>query len=407
MSQLAVLGGAGIVLFAIALIVSILLHEGGHFLFARAFGMKATEFFFGFGPRLWSRFKNGTEYGFKAIPAGGYVKIVGMTPLEEVDPRDAPRAFYRQPGMHRFIVLVAGSLVHFMIATLLLLIVLMGVGVAVPKDTLTLDSVVPCVPKNNQSACTKDSAQKSPAAKAGLKPGDKITRFDGHRVTSWNQLTSRLEKSGGQKVHLTVRRGDQTRRVALTPARVRDVQSGKQIGYLGVQSRTEVDHYETLDPLSAYGRVGDVYVRQVGLIFQALGGLPAAIPQLFSPDRGDTKGGQVGSVVGAARMAGSLFGSDKPFRAKASYFLQMVESVNLFIGIFNMLPLLPMDGGHVAVLGWERLRAWFARKRGRPDPGPVDMAKLLPATTLVFVLLVGIGLLLVTADLVNPLASPF
>ncbi|MGH3096700.1 MAG: M50 family metallopeptidase [Streptosporangiales bacterium] len=405
MGQFAVLGGVGIVLFAVALIISIVLHEAGHFVFARIFGMKATEFFIGFGPRLWSRFKGDTEYGFKAIPAGGYVKIVGMTPLEQIDPADEPRAFYRQRPMHRFLVLIAGSLTHFLIAAVLLLIILMFVGIPVRTSTLTVEKVVPCVP--TAGSCSAGGSHASPAAKSGLRAGDRIVGFNGKRVDSWKQLTADLEKSGGQKVRLLVDRGGKTIKVTPTLATRRDPESGKRIGYLGVVSKQRIAQYQTYDPLDAYAMTGQIFVSQVGLIFQALGGIPAAIPQLFSPDRGSTKGGQVGSVVGAARMAGSVFGSDEPMRAKSAYFLNMVQSVNLFIGVFNLLPLLPMDGGHVAVLAWERLRAWWARKRGRADPGPVDMTKLLPATTLVFVLLVGLGLLLITADLVNPLASPF
>lgn len=401
MGQFAVLGVAGVVLFVLALVVSIVLHEAGHLLFAKRFGMKATEFFVGFGPRLWSRVRGETEYGLKAIPAGGYVKIVGMTPLEQLDPGDEERAFYKQKGVHRFVVLVAGSVTHFVIGFVLLLILLIGVGL--PIQTLSVQSISRCVPTTNAQAC--DSGGKpSPAARADLRPGDRIAGFNGNPVDSWAELSGKLQRHAGDRVTLALVHSGQTRRVHVRLAQVEDVRTGKQIGFLGVTSKTG---YQTYGPVDAAGLSGGVFVREIGLIFQAIGGIPAALPNLFSPDRGSTTGGQVGSVVGAARTAGNLFGSAEPMRAKVSSFLNMVQSVNVFIGIFNLLPLLPMDGGHIAVLFWERLRAWFARRRGRPDPGPVDMTKLLPATYLVFVLLVGLGVLLIAADVVNPLPSPF
>ncbi|HEX6445805.1 MAG TPA: M50 family metallopeptidase [Streptosporangiales bacterium] len=406
MSQFAVLGVTGIVAFCLALGFSVMLHEAGHFLFAKKFGMKATEFFIGFGPRIWSKVRGETEYGIKAIPAGGYVKIVGMTPLEELAPGDEARAFYRQRPWHRFVVLIAGSATHFLIGIVLLLVLVMGVGLPIQTQTLTMQAVSTCVPTTNEGDCAKGSPE-SPAAKAKLKPGDRITAFNGKPVKTWDEVSKDLRVNGGKKVTLTVTRNGTSRDVTVRLATVTDAASGKQIGYLGVVSKAEITGYQTYGPVDGAAAAGTFFVREIGLIFQTLGDIPAALPKLFSPERADSKGGQVGSVVGAARMAGDVFGSDTPGRAKASYFLNMVQSVNVFIGVFNLLPLLPMDGGHVAVLVWERVRAWFARRRGRPDPGPVNMNKLLPATYFVFVLLVGLGLVLVAADLVNPLKTPF
>lgn len=407
MSDIALLGWAGILLFIVALLTSIMLHEAGHYFFARKYGMKAPEFFVGFGPRLWSFRRGETEFGIKALPLGGYVKILGMTPLEELDPAEEHRAFYKQRPWHRFMVLVAGSLTHFVIGIVILLILLMAVGLPMKEQTLELQAVSKCVPTSNADASCASKSAKTPAWQAGIKPGDKITGMNGQPVKSWDQLSTKLRKFGGEKVTLTVERDGATRQVTTTLATVEDERTGKQVGFLGVTAGERISGYQTYGPLEAIGKTGQVFVLQIGLIFKTLGQLPAAIPQLFSEDRGSTQGGQVGSVVGAGRMAGSLFGSDDPGRAKASNFLNMLQSINVFIGVFNLLPLLPMDGGHIAVLFWERIKAWIARKRGRPDPGPVDMTKLMPLTYAVFVLLVGLGAVLITADVVNPLESPF
>ncbi|MQA01393.1 MAG: PDZ domain-containing protein [Streptosporangiales bacterium] len=407
MSDIALLGWAGILLFIVALLTSIMLHEAGHFVFAKKYGMKASEFFVGFGPRLWSFRRGETEFGIKALPLGGYVKILGMTPLEELDPAEQHRAFYKQKPWHRFMVLVAGSLTHFVIGIVILLILLMAVGIPMKEQTLELQAVSKCLPTSNASASCASDAGKTPAAKAGIKPGDKITGFNGAPVQSWDGLSKELRAHGGEKVTVTVERGGQTKELSTTLATVEDQQTGKQIGFLGVTAGERISGYQTYGPLEAVGKTGEVFVLQIGLIFKTLGQLPAAIPKLFSEERGETEGGQVGSVVGAGRMAGSLFGSDDPGRAKASNFLNMLQSINVFIGVFNLLPLLPMDGGHIAVLFWERIKAWFARKRGKLDPGPVDMTKLMPLTYAVFVLLVGLGAVLITADVVNPLESPF
>lgn len=406
MSNFLVLGGVGIAIFVVALVISIACHEWGHFFFARRFGMKATEFFIGFGPRIWSFKRGETEYGFKAIPAGAYVRILGMTPLEELDPVDQPRAFWRRKPMHRFLVLVAGSLTHFVIGIVLLLVLLMGVGVPIKGQTLEMARVSTCVPTSTAGGC-EEGAAKSPAVLGGIKPGDRVTAFEGRKVTSWEQLTDQLKARGGDRVTVTVERGGKTRDIPVTLATITDSETGKRVGFLGVTAGQRVTGYETWSPGEAVVMTGQVFVREIGLIFQTLVKIPGAIPKLFSPERGETQGGQVGSVVGAGRMAGSLFGSDEPTRAKASAMIDMLQGINVFIGVFNLLPLLPMDGGHIAVLFWERIKAFIARKRGRPDPGPVDMTKLLPATYVVFVLLVGLGVLLIAADIVNPLASPF
>jgi membrane-associated protease RseP (regulator of RpoE activity) len=177
----------GVAIFVVALLASIMLHEAGHFATARMFGMKATQFFVGFGRTVWSRQKGETEYGVKAIPAGGFVKIVGMTELEDVDPADEPRSFRKQPGWQRIIVLAAGSFMHFALAFVLLFVIAVGIGLATGSAGTTVGAVESCVPANVNLGCVKGDP-KSPATKAGVRVGDKIVSIAGIRVTSWTQM---------------------------------------------------------------------------------------------------------------------------------------------------------------------------------------------------------------------------
>ncbi|HEX7269451.1 MAG TPA: site-2 protease family protein, partial [Streptosporangiaceae bacterium] len=177
----------GILIFVGALLFSIMLHEAGHFVTAKKFGMKVTQFFIGFGQTLWSRRKGETEYGIKAIPAGGFVKIVGMTDMEDVDPADEPRSFRRQPGWQRIIVLAAGSFMHFVLAFVLLFALAVGIGLASPGTSTTVGAIDTCVPANLNAAC-KPSNPASPAKQVGIRAGDKIIAVAGTPVRGWNQM---------------------------------------------------------------------------------------------------------------------------------------------------------------------------------------------------------------------------
>lgn len=384
----------GVIAFVVALLVSITLHEAGHLVTAKKFGMKASQFFVGFGPTLWSRMRGETEYGIKALPLGGFVKIVGMTPLEEVDPADEPRAFYRQPGPQRAVVLAAGSVTHFLITFVLLLVVAMGIGIPGQTPTTTVGTISPCVPAKPSAGCTA-SDPPSPAAEAGLRPGDRIVAVDGTRVTSWDDLAATIERHPPSTTEVTVVR-DGERLTLRADLATRPEGSGSFLGF------TPSGGVQRLGPVDSVVYAGQKMGEMVVLVGQVLADLPSTIPHLFSEDRGESGGGAA-SIVGAAYISGQAIADDAPAREKALIFLSIIISLNLFVGILNLLPLLPMDGGHLAVLAFERARAGVARLRGRPDPGPVDMKKLLPATYAVVVLLVGFGVLLIFADIVNPL----
>ncbi|MGI5322351.1 M50 family metallopeptidase [Actinomadura nitritigenes] len=393
----------GAVAFVIALLVSVMLHEGGHLLTAKRFGMKATQYFVGFGPTLWSRTRGETEYGVKAIPLGGFVKIIGYTPLEEVDEADRPRAFYRQPAGRRAIVIAAGVVVNFVFAFLLLMAMAMTVGVRQPGTvTTTVDQVSTCVPARLQDGCG-GGRPASPAKAAGLHAGDRVLTFNGTRVADWDELRDAIDKAKpGQTVPVVVQRAGIQQPLTLR-MRLADV-GGEP--FVGLSARVVGSGYERTGPVNAAVFAGRAIGRTVRSMGQIVVDLPAAIPKLFTPERQSSPGGQVGSVVGATEVSGQIFSSHSTVRDKIALYLSLVVSVNIFLGALNVVPLLPLDGGHLAVVAYERLRVRFNAIRGRPDPGTVDMTKLMPLTYLAVLVLVGLGVLLILADLVNPLQMP-
>jgi membrane-associated protease RseP (regulator of RpoE activity) len=389
----------GWVIFLVALLFSVMLHETGHFVMAKKFGMKVTRYFVGFGPTLWSTRRGETEYGIKALPLGGFVKIIGMHSLDDVeDPADEPRSFRRKPAWQRIVVLCAGSFMHFVLAFLLIFSLALGIGIS-NDNTTQLGTVSTCVAANatqlNKGTCTA-SDQASPAKLAGLRVGDQVTAFNGKPVSNWTQLGDAIRKApAGSAATITVKRGGQTLTLHATLAAV----SGRSGAYLGIAPSVV---FQTASPVRAAQYAGSAFGQVLAGSAKAVAALPGALPKLFSKDRGSTAAGQVSSVVGAAEATGAAVAANVGWQYKVSFVLLLIASLNIFVGAFNMLPLLPLDGGHVAVIVWERIRAWFARLRGRPDPGLVDMAKVLPVSFSIFMVLMFFGVALVLADIVNP-----
>jgi membrane-associated protease RseP (regulator of RpoE activity) len=393
----------GWIIFIVAISASIILHEFGHFITAKKFGMKATQFFMGFGPTLWSVKKGETEYGIKAIPAGGFVKIVGMTSMDEVDPADEPRSFRRHPAWQRLIVLVAGSTMHFLLALVLLMAIPLAVGIE-NTSTTTVGGVVTCVPKTDESSCAQGEG-KSPAAQIGLRPGDSIVGFAGKPVHTWNQFTSDIRAEPiGARVSITVEQAGQrfTKEVTLakTATVTGDGQTGKNVAFVGVSQATV---FQRTGLPRAVTYAGSMFGQAVSETVGVVGSLPSAFDHLFAKNRSQTSGGDVTSIVGVGEITSQVVAAPAGWQSKAFLVLLIIVSVNIFIGLLNLLPLLPLDGGHVAVVLYERVRAWWARMRGRPDPGLVDMTKLIPVSLAVFALVIGFSLILIMADIVNPI----
>ena len=224
----------GWVIFIVALLFSVMLHEAGHFVTAKKFGMKVTRFFVGFGPTLWSTWRGETEYGIKALPFGGFVKIIGMHSLDDVDdPADEPRSFRRHPAWQRIVVLCAGSFMHFVLAFLLIFGLALGIGIE-NDNTTQLGTISSCVAANvtqlDNGICTA-SDQPSPAKLAGLQLGDKVIAFDGKPVSNWTQLGNAIRAvRPGSPVTITVVRDGKTLTLHTTLATV----SGRSGGYLGI-----------------------------------------------------------------------------------------------------------------------------------------------------------------------------
>lgn len=393
---------AGILITVAALIVSVMLHEFGHFLTAKKFHMKVTQFFLGFGTTLWSFFRGETEYGVKALPFGGFVRITGMTSMEEIDVADEPRSFRRQPGWQRMIVLAAGSAMHFLLALFLLFLLALAVGQP-NTNTNVVSSIAGCVPRsfhvleNSDNPCAGHTLGKSPAQLAGIKASDKIVSIDGAPTRTWYQLKVVLKQQPvGVPVPVVVQRDGHHITLDVTLAKI----PGDSTPYLGVDSAVV---YQRSNPVSAVGYAGSQFAGTLTSSASAIGRLPSALPDLFSKNRANTAAGQVGSVVGVGEVTGDVVQANLPWQAKVTLVLYVIASVNIFVGAFNLLPLLPMDGGHLAVVIFERIRAWFARLLRRPDPGLVDIQKLVPVSLLVFAVLVGVGTLLIAADIFNPI----
>ena len=391
----------GWVIFIVALLFSVMLHESGHFVTAKKFGMKVTQYFVGFGTTLWSTRRGETEYGIKALPLGGFVKIVGMTSMDEVDPADEPRSFRRHPAWQRLIVLFAGSFMHFVLALVLLFLLAAAIGLD-NDNTTQLGPVAACVPANAKAfengTCTA-SDRPSPAKAAGIQAGDKVVSFDGKPVSSWIALGNDIRSTPAHRtVPVVVLRDGHQVTLHVTLAAV----GGRSGSYLGVESTNVFERY---NPIRSVTYAGSMFGQVLTGSAKEIGSLPAAIPHLFAKNRSSTAAGQVTSVVGAGEITGDVVSASVGWQVKVDYVLLIVASLNIFVGAFNLLPLLPLDGGHVAVIVWERIRAWFARLRHRPDPGLVDMRKVLPVSFSIFMVIVFFSLMLILADIVNPVTS--
>ncbi|MFI9243297.1 M50 family metallopeptidase [Streptomyces sp. NPDC053086] len=421
----------GIVVFAVGLLVSIAWHELGHLSTAKLFGIRVPQYMVGFGPTVWSRNKGETEYGIKAIPLGGYIRMIGMFPpddqgrvsarstspwrgmiedarsaaFEELKPGDETRMFYTRKPWKRVIVMFAGPFMNLVLAIGLFFTVLMGFGIQ--QQTTTVASVSPCSIEQSEHRDTcKKSDPVSPAAKGGLKAGDKIVSFDGVPTGNWNTLSDLIRDSAGKNVAIVVDRKGQemTLHTTITTNKVaRKDSSGQytdgyvEAGFLGFSAATGVVRED-------FGGSVSWMTDRVGDAVDSLAALPAKIPALWDAAFGDgprEPDSPVG-IVGAARITGDIATLDIPASQQVAMFVMLLAGFNLSLFLFNMLPLLPLDGGHIAGALWEALRRNVARVLRRPDPGPFDVAKLMPVAYVVAGIFVCFTILVLIADVVNP-----
>jgi len=378
-----------VVAFCMAMVAVVMIHEAAHFAAAKWAGMKATEFFFGFGPRLWSIRRGETEYGIKAIPFGGYVKIIGMSNLDrDIDPADEPRTYRQASYPKRMLVALAGVITHFVMAFLLLVLLLSAVGVPnYDKPSLTIGNL------------SRLDTGASPALDAGFRVGDRIVSVDGVTVSRWEDVPPLIRQNAGRPIPFVVERDGAPVNLTATPATLEA--NGQTRGFIGVGPKPTV---ERLDPVAASSRaVSDIWKLSTGSL-KALGSFfaPSSLRdyagQLTNANSGTRAAGddeRFVSVVGVARIAGQA--------AESGIFnvVYLLVLLNIFIGIFNLVPLLPLDGGHVAIGTYERLRSRGGRRYH------ADVGKMMPVAVTVIVILVLIGVTSIYLDIVKPVANPF
>jgi len=376
-------GKLPIFVFVVGIVGMVMIHEAGHFVTAKWSGMKVTEFFFGFGPRLFSTRKGETEYGIKALPLGGYVKIVGMSNVErDIDPADESRTYRQQSYPKRMLVAVAGVATHFVMAFFLLFLIWAVIGVPQLKPEV--------------GSISKLETGPSPAEQAGFALGDRVLSVDGNRVKDWESLPPYIQANAGRPLTFEIVRNG--RPVTLTATPVDRDPTEATSGFIGIGA---TPYNERQDVISAAGRsVKDIWNISITSV-QALG-------SFFTPGSIGDYAGQLGgdeskaneearflSVVGVGRLAGQA--------AESGYFnlIYLLVVLNLFVGIFNLVPLLPLDGGHMAIATYERLRSRGGRRYH------ADVSKMMPVAFAVVMVLVLIGISALYLDIVDPIENPF
>jgi membrane-associated protease RseP (regulator of RpoE activity) len=364
-----------------ALILMIMLHELGHFVMAKRAGMKVTEYFLGFGPRLWSMRRGETEYGVKAIPAGGYVRIIGMSSADVVDPADEERTYRAKPYRHRLGVAVAGSTMHMIIAAILLFIVLAAVGI--PSRPPIIAQIV----------------ADSPAQNSDFRVGDRIVAVNGTPVKTWDDIPDYVQSHGEGDLVFTVVRKDTGERVSVNLRPKMVSEGGREVPRIGIGTDRSTIVYDTEPVPTALRRTATDMPKFMWETVKALGGLfsPNGIEnysELLQGKKDANQNNRLMSPVGVAKVAGDAVESGW------YWVLMLLFSINVFVGIFNMVPLLPLDGGHVAIATYEKIASSIKGRRVQ-----VDVTKLMPITAAVLAVLVILGLSALYLDIVRPVSG--
>ncbi|HEU0213674.1 MAG TPA: site-2 protease family protein [Jiangellaceae bacterium] len=433
----------GILAFAVGLMLSIALHEIGHLVPAKLFGIKVTQYMVGFGRTVWSRRRGETEYGYKAIPLGGYVRMVGMFPpepgddprrlrkastgpfqalvedarrvaKEEIQAGDEDRVFYRKAWWKKLVVMLGGPAMNVLIAAVLAGGVLMIHGQAELRPVVSEVSACVIPVADGDRACTADDPP-TPAAEAGFQAGDRLVSFAGVQISSWSDAQELIRSQQAGPVDVVVERNG--REVTLTPDLVTTERRAlgeaeadgfrpptdelETVGFLGVAPTQEV---VPQDLGGAVAWIGDFAVATA----QAVISIPERMVGVWDAAFGGGErevDGPIG-IVGAGRIGGEIATLDVGVADRVASFVLLLASFNMAIALFNLIPLLPLDGGHAAGAIWEGIKRGWARLSGGPMPRPVDVAKALPLAYGVATLLIGMSVLLLYADIVNPVRLP-
>jgi membrane-associated protease RseP (regulator of RpoE activity) len=442
----------GVLVIAVGIALSIALHEIGHLVPAKRFGVKATQYMVGFGPTIWSRKRGETEYGVKAIPLGGYIRMIGMFPpkpgdpegllrasstgrfsqlmdqarqdsMEEVQPGDENRVFYKLSVPKKVVVMLGGPVMNLLIAAVLLTGITTLYGVSVAQDGALVMSVSECVvpaataPAAGQPQTCAADAPKTPAYQAGLQPRDTIVAVGGTPVRPGLSLGDLVQPRSEQATTITYSRDGTERTVTVTPVRNTVAVVGadgkpvldatgqvvtKEAGFLGVTTSTPTA-LERQPVTAAPGYVWNAFTQTAGVIVNIPQKMVGVVQAAFGSGERDPNGPI--SVVGVGRVGGEVASADlgaDGTTAKLMMLLGIIASLNMALFVFNLIPLLPLDGGHVAGALWEGVKRRWARVRGTADPGYVDVAKALPVAYTVALVLVTMSALLIYADIVKP-----
>lgn len=430
----------GISIFAIGLLLSIALHELGHMAPAKKFGVKVPQYMVGFGPTLWSRIKGETEYGIKAIPLGGYIRMIGMFPpnpkgvqdrehlgrmglmiesareevLSEIAPEDEPRTFYRLSVPKKLTVMFGGPFMNLVIATILFTISLSVIGR--PAVTTTVSEVVACVPTSaNPNGITSTSGTceggvSTPASEIGLAAGDKLLTVNGLEISAWEDLGTAISNQAGNVVDVTylTSSGETVTKNVEVAALESPVFSdtGEATGefttrgFLGVSPGFDLVQSPVSD---VPGFMATVTTSSIAALFEFPARVFGLAGDLFTETPRDPEGPV--SVIGIGRISGQIASTEEvPTIYKAGDLITLLASVNLFLFVFNMVPVLPLDGGHIAGALYEGARRQIARLRRKPLPGPVDTAKMLPVAYAMSIVLLAMSAIVILADIIKPMA---
>jgi membrane-associated protease RseP (regulator of RpoE activity) len=353
----------------VGLILTIMLHEFGHYIAAKKSGMKVTEFFLGFGPRIWSFRRGETEYGIKAIPAGGYVRIIGMTNLEEVDPESEPRTYRQATTGRRLITVLAGIIVNLIIAVVLVFGILVFHGDVPPTPSKTIAAVQPG----------------SPAAKAHLRPGDEIIAVGGRRLTKWEDLGTIVRQHKGEPVRIDLRRDGRLMSVEAVP------RLDQGVVRIGVVSELQSP------PVSLLAAIPKSFTGTARIFTETVGGLGKVFSVSGLDKYGKTLTNSKGGLTEAERprtVIGIVAEGDQITGGQWWIIVYLLATINVFLAFLNALPIPPLDGGHAAVALYEGVAS---RVRGRKIR--VDYQKVLPIAAVAVTVILVFGLSALYLDL--------
>jgi membrane-associated protease RseP (regulator of RpoE activity) len=392
----------GVVLFALGIAVTIALHEAGHMLTARAFGMRVRRYFIGFGPTVFSFRRGHTTYGLAALPFGGFCDIAGMTAQDPVTAEEAPHAMVNKPWWQRVIVLSGGVLTNVLIGMIIIYGIAVTSGLPNPDvDTTPTVGEVSCVSDQLDAQTLAECTGAGPAGQAGVLVGDRVLALDGEELTDFRQLRDTVLTLPGEDVVLTVERDGQILDITVPVGSVTRLDAegrSYEAGAVGLTNAPLENTIINYGPVEAVGATFSFTGVLLEGTVQGLMAFPSKIPgvvaSIFGAER-DMEGPM--SVVGASRVGGELVE-----RSLWDVFWLMLASLNFFLALFNIVPLPPLDGGHIAVVLWEKVRDFFRRMRGLAPAGPANYEKLLPLTYAMAAALLTVGLMVIVADVVNP-----